>query len=421
MSLVSDIGEVLNSDQPLTSIEVLPGDADIWLSQDPTGQRGFLLQEGNLGIPQKVVYKAYIQAISVFQSCPSSRRLLDGQTQRTKGDSSRGGIDASTITRLIHSSSVMLLANPAHQTALNARKRLVLAGLVDPLVELRLMAALLTLRECSKESIIWHHRRWLLRFIGNRVSQNGFGGSSSSEGSTGDLIADEDTLDGVHLSLALLGEELKVASKAVETYRRNYFAWSHRTRVVDALLASVHMLRSIDSKGKGPSSSESDDELLPVLMEEHKWATKWVDLHVSDYTAMQYLRRIDTLMRRSSILSPQSSGISDIDPGISQHSLSLLQGYPEYESVWMYARFAGAKEDVGPFAVEKIHGRLGAENRKAEYRQGVQLNARRFLAWTAFCQKTAHLTPRDALLGSEDTIDILLRTAPRDPRSIPSS
>ena len=141
-------------------MEIVPGDGSEWFSgesQSTSAEHApFLFVESNLGVPQKVLYKAYVAAVPWFSKAKRALKVL-------KPTASGGHISTSSAEDLRYSSSVLLLANPAHQTALNARKSLVQHGLLDAALELRFTAALLHVRTCAKQSLLWHHRRWLLR------------------------------------------------------------------------------------------------------------------------------------------------------------------------------------------------------------------------------------------------------------------
>ncbi|RPD52751.1 hypothetical protein L227DRAFT_658671 [Lentinus tigrinus ALCF2SS1-6] len=153
--LGSRLAELLNV--PPISIELLPGDGSEWLAVASPAHAPFLSLDRNLGVPQKAAYRAYLEAVSRFRGV--RQRLLHPRSLRGQPVSDRNIAEAAA------SSSVLLLVNPAHQCALNARKRLVELGSLDAAHELAFMGALLTLREGAKQSILWQHRRWLLRRI----------------------------------------------------------------------------------------------------------------------------------------------------------------------------------------------------------------------------------------------------------------
>ncbi|KAF9652442.1 protein prenylyltransferase, partial [Thelephora ganbajun] len=264
------------------SIEILPGEIDGWVLES-TPTHPFLFTEGNLGVPQKVLYKAYIAAVRAYfglrneslQSAPSPQQcnLLDRLTR------------------------VVLLANPAHQTALNSRKKLVQNKAIDPHWELNLSTSLLSCRECAKESILWHHRRWLLRVTHGVPT----------------------TVDADSIPEAIppdaLEAEFACASTACHLYPRNYHAWVHRRFCVKALLASP--------QSEIPSNSG-------VLTKEYQRTLKWIESHISDYSAMNYAINFEKILSSG---KPTEGYLPT-----KEHAASLLRSYPDHESLWMYLR-----------------------------------------------------------------------------------
>lgn len=271
------------------SIEILPGEIAGWVPES-TPTYPFLFAEGNLGVPQKVLYPAYMVAIRAYfglrnetrGSTPSLRRsdLLDRLTR------------------------VILLTNPAHQTALNSRKKLVQNHVIDPRWELDFSAGLLSCRECAKESILWHHRRWLLCVI-HETS----------------ISASADSIPG-RVSPDVLETEFACISTACHLYPRNYHAWAHRRFCVEALIASL-------KSDASPSSS--------ILAKEYQRTLKWVEAHVSDYSAMNYAINVEKMLPCG---SPSAVSVST-----KEHATLLLRSYPDHESLWMYLRGSTAFED----------------------------------------------------------------------------
>jgi hypothetical protein len=198
---------------------------------------------------------------------------------------------------------VILLANPAHQTALNSRKKLIQNNAVEPHWELSFSGSLLSCRECAKESILWHHRKWLLHAIH---------GNPSTAGT--DAIPET-------ISHRALEAEFACASTACHLYPRNYHAWTHRNSCAKALIAPRHP--------GAPSNSG-------VLAEEYRRTLKWIETHVSDYSAMNYAINFESMLADG---EPTDGYLSTVD-----HALSLLWSYPDYESLWMYLR---GSETVG--------------------------------------------------------------------------
>ncbi|GJE91388.1 protein prenyltransferase alpha subunit repeat-containing protein [Phanerochaete sordida] len=321
MGTATRLGSALNG--PLVSVEMLPGDGKEWLVLDPSisePPQEFLLMEGNLGIPHKILYKAYLEASLLFKTA----RLALRSTTRS--------IDPSLAETVAQATAVIIVANPGHQTAWNARKRLLESGLLDPQRELSFTHALLTVRYCAKHSLLWHHRRWLLR----RLCPTRPAASDAPPSTDG--APDEDTLQHLDISPTQLRAELDACTRAATTYERNYFAWAHRARCLDAL---AHCLREGAVRG-----------FQDVLRDETANVRLWIDRHVGDYTAMQYYCRLVLLARSPDSPSPPTS------LSAYQHAKALVEAYPEHESLWCYLRSAASVEgvsggDIRPF-VEKV-------------------------------------------------------------------
>ena len=199
-------------------------------------------------------------------------------------------------SRLDRLTRVVLLANPGHQTALNSRKKLVQNHFIDPRWELNLSASLLSCRECAKESILWHHRRWLLRMIYEVSATAG-----------ADYIPET-------IPPEAFEAEFACASTACHVYPRNYHAWAHRGFCVRALVASLQSVPSNPSK----------------LSEEYQVTLKWIESHISDYSAMNHAINFEKI---SPGWNPAEGPLST-----KEHATLLLRSYPDRESLWMYLR-----------------------------------------------------------------------------------
>lgn len=271
------------------SVEILPGEINGWVPESaPTYP--FLFAERNLGVPQKVLYKAYMVATRAYFGLRSeSRKSLPTLQQ------------SNTLDRLTR---VVLLANPAHQTALNSRKKLVQSKVVDPHWELNFSGSLLSCRECAKESILWHHRRWLLRVIHENPPTAGADGISEA------------------VPPDVLETELACASTACHLYPRNYHAWTHRRFCVKALVTSLHSEVSEDSS---------------AIDKEYQRTLEWIESHISDYSAIYHAISIEKMLPCG---KPTAGRLPTKD-----HATSLIQSYPGYESLWMYLRGSVTLED----------------------------------------------------------------------------
>ena len=278
------------SPHPRKSIEILPGETDAWVPESTTTYP-FLFGEGNLGVPKKVLYKAYMVAIrAYFDLRNESRRSILSPSQSNLLDS---------LTRVI------LFANPAHQTALNSRKKLIQGKVVDAHWELSFSGSLLSCRECAKESILWHHRRWLLHVIYHEVP----------------VAGGADNIPEI-VPLGALEAEFACASAACHLYPRNYHAWTHQRFCVKALIASLQL--------EAPSTSDK-------LTEEYQKTLKWIEFHISDYSAMWHAISFEKIL---SDKEPSERRFST-----KEHALSLSRSYPNHESLWMYVRSSVAPDD----------------------------------------------------------------------------
>ncbi|KAF9228395.1 protein prenylyltransferase [Gyrodon lividus] len=293
------------------TIEILPGDGSLWThsgeSSDEVSFAPFLFLDNNLGIPQKVLSQVYIYAVDVFKSA------------RKPPTRSSEGIQAnhdSSVQIVIDSSSVLILANPSHQTALSARKRLLKEELINPQAELYFIASLLSSQHCAKHAELWYHRRWLLGSVYNTYEKQfptrlpAVAGASRHV-----LFASEEGLQ----------QELSLLSRACELYPRNYFAWTHRLICMRSLL-SDHLT----------NPSHIFDFSL-ILDQEIAGIKRWIEHHISDYSAVHYIVTLSRDVLESKNMSLQEI-ISEGD--MLAHSITLVQEYPGHEALWMYARTA---------------------------------------------------------------------------------
>ncbi|KAK0460930.1 uncharacterized protein EV420DRAFT_1477812 [Desarmillaria tabescens] len=278
--LVYSLSTILH-DLP-ASIEILPGGIEEWPSNSPDGNKSpFLLFEGHLGVPHKTLYKLYLVANTMFTT--ARRQVQD-----------HGALIASSI--------VILLLNSAHQTALNARKRLIILGKLDANKELVLTGTMISgNRECAKQSMIWAHRRWIFEQL---------------------YPPNPPSLPHAQLPLALVRNELRILAQSCELYPRNYYAWIHRSYCMQSIMDLVIATPS-------PAAEA-------ILEEEYLSLLRWIDLHVSDYSAMHYLC---LLVQRFSILQFSTPRLQSINPiSLFDHAMSLLSSYPKHEALWMYVR-----------------------------------------------------------------------------------
>ncbi|KAG6837065.1 hypothetical protein H0H93_015333 [Arthromyces matolae] len=297
---------------PLSSVEILPGGLEDWKDvqnssgngQQPTSDFPFLLLDGNLGIPKKILYKLYLSAIALFTSSKSVPELCRVAT------------------------CTILLANPAHQTALNARKRLVLIGMLDPGTELLYVETLFHgSSTCAKESILWHHRRWLLSLVYEGRLRLGADASSRKWTTSSDLYPLP------HIPPEVIDREFQIIRSACASYPRNYHAWAHWHFMTDIVYTAL-------LTHEGPR----DSAYFLVLTQELHALRCWLDKHVSDHSCVFRLVSLDKLFGE---LETKNLPMRDATSrSLMEHAHSLVTSYPSHESLWIYLRDAAATISV---------------------------------------------------------------------------
>jgi len=217
---------------------------------------------------------------------------------------------------LLRSTSVILLANAAHYSALNTRKRLVISGRRSVEDELRFTALLLSEQQAAKSSFLWHHRRWLMARIREPLDPE-------------NLIAQP------KLSLSDVSAEVALANRACDRYPRNYFAWHHRQLCVVSAAAS--------------SPSEQAIAFLENDLEEVR---HWIGQHVGDHSAVHYVCNVLVTLR------PHKTAFEKQSRATLSHALSLLEIVPDHESLWLLLRrlLVTVPEDIQVEFVEQLAG-----------------------------------------------------------------
>lgn len=246
------------------------------LEQSEIHATSFVLVQGNLGVFYKPLLHLFLQACQLL---PNIRLPEDSAS-------------AVTVT------SIILLANPAHNTALTLRKRLVLAEFVSPTQDLRFMSLILPCsKETCKQSILWAHRAWLLAEVHGTLPNQ------------------------IHMSSAAFAGEVSLALVCCATYPRNYSAWNH---LQACFLSFAHNLHPGDVDGQN------------IFTEQLDRLRCWIDTHVSDHTACHHY---STLVRRLDVLGEPPQGLENHTPtSVIAHASSLIRLFPKHESLWMYLR-----------------------------------------------------------------------------------
>ncbi|KAG1740899.1 uncharacterized protein EDB91DRAFT_1081962 [Suillus paluster] len=340
--------------RPPATVEVLPGDASTWISDGAESPHSpFLLMENNLGVPEKELRRSYLFAVHVFAAARKVSGLHTFQ-------------NASTLTMtpaiqdIIDSSAVLILMNPAHQTALNARKRLVERNLINVGQELKFTAALLSSKHCCKQAELWYHRRWIFRRI--------YPIPTSPQGSIADIAPDSTNF---YLLPNDLSVEISLVIRACELYPRNYFGWMHRTICIKSIIASaMHFITS--------------DVFVEIVTKEILDVTQWIESHISDYSAVHHLKTLAYLVDEMECTFLPDNLQHLLSP--IGHALMLVRAFPGHETLWQYLRLFWDEGDVTAAFIASFVAPLqstGMVDEGNEYREcfSAAQHARHFLEW----------------------------------------
>jgi len=324
------------------SVEILPGGLDDWQPTEVPSESGkpsrdlpCVLVEGHLGIPKKVAQQLYLSAIAL-----PWRSLREPHT----------AVAATTL---------ILILNPAHQTALNVRKRLIITGHIHPKNELRYLELLLRgLNECAKQSIIWDHRRWCLTRVYGRFRQ-----IASPCPTLEHFASDGEAPLFPNMGPGDIRKEVGIVYHTCETYPRNYHAWNHLHWLINGSFSSVYHHFS-DETGRG--------DFLRVLVDVYGELRAWVEHHPSDYSAIHQLCQMQTIidhLRVAGVLTEDAGDGKESSLALAGHCLSLLSSFPSHESLWLYLRLA-LKDEPRSHILGRVEPDLNSN-----------LHAAKLLAW----------------------------------------
>ncbi|KAJ7039069.1 hypothetical protein C8F04DRAFT_1033731 [Mycena alexandri] len=323
-------------ENPLLSLEIVPGNIGAYLVEPPSpGQPSkefpFLYTDGHLGVPKKTLHHLY----------PLALELLNTESRKDQLDAS----------------CVILLANPAHQTAMNTRKRLIQSATLSAHAELNFSARLLpSSRPASKESILWAHRRWIFSVLYPPAMPY------FEAPSPGWVCSSEDP----EIPPDVIEKEFELISRCCEMYPRNYHAWSHYHFVVQCIHASLR------------SSHPADSPHLPLFAVEFLKLRRWIESHVSDHSAVHQFCSIISLLQ-SSDLPRYQSVLAPLVDGQFEHALGLVASFPSHESLWMYLR---AMITLSPVNATTLAGKAISSTAALDgpFRQ-------KFVSWVKFTEK----------------------------------
>lgn len=238
------------------------------------------------------------------------------------------GVHCTETSALLEATSVILLANPSHQTALNARKRVVIAEGINADDELAFIAGLLTLKHSAKVSTFWHHRRWLLLRQLSPVQ------SDVSDIGTMDI---DDRFCSYILPFSRYQTEIEISKKACDIYPRNYYAWMHRRLILRSFVYNLTINASI------PASS-SKERYHSAFVQELSESKTYIGTHISDFSAVHYLCQSLVALYRSSL--ELDTGVPLSTESMVEDAMTLVKTYPNHESLWLYLRLVISMHNV---------------------------------------------------------------------------
>ena len=190
-------------------------------------------------------------------------------------------------------------------------------------------------RDCAKQSIVWGHRWWCHTHL-----YGTFGPTIAPNIPT---LKNWATPTEIHffpkLPLSAVRQEFDLIRHTCGTYPRNYHAWTYWHSVANVCYASSY----------DPEAREEQQGFLDLLLREYEDLRAWVDLHVSDYSAIHQLCQLGSLIQALPVAGrTRTAGLPyDFSASLLEHALSLLQSYPSHESLWLYLRFVLGEQEPG--------------------------------------------------------------------------
>ena len=321
-------------------------------------------------MPEKLLYQLYLSAIKQFS-------VITTRYVESKPKSIEYYRTASLLTQVI------LLVNPAHQTALNFRRFSLLEPsqlgahtttppLISYQAELDYISALFSIKTCAKNSALWHYRRVLLYY---QHGPHYMSPDSKKLQHTKSGLEDDEIMERIDIPDDCFRHEFEIATRACEVYPRNYYAWFHRSLCLRSYWIRSH--KGARAQLQAPHAEEivgPEVTNLSLILEEFDFILRWIDRHVSDYSAVDYAFRIyditqlacekdrnDPCSVSCACASISSYSLNVLDKLV-YHAWSLLQSFPNYENLWLYTRRAldislekaQLKEEIFDFATKIV-------------------------------------------------------------------
>lgn len=297
----------------------------------------FILHEGNaVAIPKVNILRAFLPAYKIF------KEHIGGQHVARE--------------ELLRATSVILLLDPEHMTAVNARKRHVrrvkeqnTEGLDAALgAELYFTDSLLTsrLQRHTKSPTLWGHRQWLLELCIDR----------------------QRPVD------SLLAALKKLIFVSAERHPRNYYAWCHARYLLGLVggRSQGQCTADGDEQGQQQQQQQTTDDLEKITQTVKKWCFS----HPDDISGWSFLMVLVEQQHPQAAAPAHAALVSE--------TLHLAEAFSwRGESVWYFLRNMLQRDlledgDAKKFerVLRTVHGRV---NEPVELDRQI---LRRMLEWT---------------------------------------
>ncbi|KAL4227340.1 Protein prenyltransferase alpha subunit repeat-containing protein 1 [Mactra antiquata] len=231
----------------------------------------------------------------------------------------------------------VVLINPECYTVWNIRKEMIESGDISITDDLKLNSIVLTKHPKSSETFM--HRRWVLsRFIENHLQS-----SQGSTCSTGSGIDGFVSIEGIDLNVDLAAQnqlhaqngedngqvgndyhkqmklEINVCTSSADKYPCNYYAWSHRTWIIQ------HCYNCSTQ----------------VLLSELQTSQSWVEKHISDMCGYHYREYLLTTLssQKHQLWIHFSIQYTSLMEKEHHFILDLISTYPGHETMWYHRKF----------------------------------------------------------------------------------
>jgi protein prenyltransferase alpha subunit repeat containing protein 1 len=342
----------------------------------PTPSEDDLLCDGeSVGIPKRYLVSAFVFArSSFFQNLP-----LLAESEAAQDE-------------ILRATRVMLLWHPEHFTAINARKKILLARKNMGEQELKKLTksemccldSFVTspLKRHTKSPVLWQHRRWLLEEFREYfdVAYPYFTGSMASN----------------YGQMRCFMQTLEVVCVAGELHPHNYYAWQFARWHFMAVLRSASKETIREDRTRSPS--EASTFVSDLFVEALSIVQNWCNMHPADASGWSYLWFL--LRERTSVDS--ETGTRETQTEVLNTALgNALRWNQASESIWTLIRnILSSPECVTAECIESTMEQLRTFITNPITSVKMQRSLRSMLQWLCdFAQNSSVRSEAKSLVG----------------------